>query len=611
MTRREVEPPAEAIAHLATHPPFAALPDACLKAITEQGTWATYDTGDAVFRLNEVGQHLCYLVQGRLEARIPGTFGEPATVVRIGPGELAGELTVLSPGQPRSADVYAARSSLVLELTREVAVALSLRFPELSLALARFIADRLRQNNLRAGQAAHPPAVIVLVGGSHHVPLEQLTHDLAAELPGESHVVNEARGEALLEAEAVDARHLGLWADAREREGDRVLFQVSDPRGAWARACFGLADLVLVLVNPDSYASAGLPEALSRAGVGDRAEVVFVQKPSVKTPTGSAAWLARLGVVARHHVRVRRGRPPTGEARADLLRLVRRLTHSSVSLALGGGAARGVSHLGVLRAFDALRIPIDLACGTSMGAIFAAEVALGKPVDEIARDIEAFFGNYSWFRPHPIPSVSFASGAPIQRLCDTLYGDVEIADVWTSFFAVASNLSTASIEVMDRGTVNHAVLASGSVPGLFPPVVHGEHLLVDGVVTNNLPADLAWRRMPGHTIAVNVIPRDDPMFAGEHLSTSRGRVMVERLNPFARSKAPTVADIGLRSLFLATVRHAEEIRRSVDVFIEPDVARFGLLFEVSRREEIIEEGYRAAMDSLTRWLDGGPALPGR
>ncbi|MDI3328936.1 MAG: patatin-like phospholipase family protein [Alicyclobacillaceae bacterium] len=177
---------------------------------------------------------------------------------------------------------------------------------------------------------------------------------------------------------------------------------------------------------------------------------------------------------------------------------------SGVNLALGGGAARGLAHIGVLRAFEREGVPIAGIAGCSMGALVAAAYAAGalERLEKAALDIRMAdlikFADFAFFRGGLI------QGDRISEQLRTLIGDVEFRDLRMPVAVVATDLRTGETVVLRDGSLTDAVRASISVPGLFAPVHRGARLLVDGGVSNRVPSDVARTLSPALTVAVDV-----------------------------------------------------------------------------------------------------------
>ncbi len=156
-----------------------------------------------------------------------------------------------------------------------------------------------------------------------------------------------------------------------------------------------------------------------------------------------------------------------------------------VGLALGGGGARGMAHVGVIRVLEREGIPIDCIAGTSAGSLAGAAYAggiRGHDLVELAlrlrwRDIV-----------RPVwPRQGFVSFARLEDFVAELLGDPEFADLEIPYAAMAADLATGEQVVLKEGRVAPAVQASCSVPGIATPVAIDGRLLADGGVVNNLP----------------------------------------------------------------------------------------------------------------------------
>jgi NTE family protein len=207
-----------------------------------------------------------------------------------------------------------------------------------------------------------------------------------------------------------------------------------------------------------------------------------------------------------------------------------------IGLALSGGGARGIAHVGVLKVLDELRIPIDCVTGTSMGAIVGGAFAAGTPpvkLEELvlAADWEQIFrdqpprGEISFRRKSDDVKTLFApefgvkdgglalpkgvvAGVSIEaffrRLAEPAMGINDFRKLPIPFRALATDIETGESVVLDRGSVAQAMRASMAVPGAIAPVEIDGRLLVDGGIANNLPIDEARRLCADAVIAVNI-----------------------------------------------------------------------------------------------------------
>jgi predicted acylesterase/phospholipase RssA len=241
-----------------------------------------------------------------------------------------------------------------------------------------------------------------------------------------------------------------------------------------------------------------------------------------------------------------------------------------------------------------------------MGSFAAAGHAMGWDHDGLVRGFRrAFVDTLPWRYDLPVFSVF----SPVQgdRALQRVFEDAQIEDLWTSCFCVAANITRAEAKVFRRGPVWHAVRASGSFPGLLPPVPERGELLVDGGLLDNVPVALMQGLCPGPVIASDVSSEVelevDPDLT---LSPSPGRHLRSRLG-LSRSRVqfPGIVPVILRSLECREVADRAGRRRAAALYLTPPVAGFGLM-EVKRLEAIVAAGYGYA---LQRFRELPPSFP--
>src|SRR5512147_762639 len=177
-----------------------------------------------------------------------------------------------------------------------------------------------------------------------------------------------------------------------------------------------------------------------------------------------------------------------------------------VALVLGGGAARGFAHVGVIRALEQEKIPIDLVVGTSVGSLIGAIYA--ADLDSFDLEWTAFKLERDDLLDYGVISAVMGMGlAPGDKLEAFVKGHVKVAnieDLKIPFAAVATDLNWGTKVVLDRGSVSRAVRASSAIPGVFQPVQHMGKILVDGGVVDNIPISVARERKADLVVAVDI-----------------------------------------------------------------------------------------------------------
>lgn len=177
-----------------------------------------------------------------------------------------------------------------------------------------------------------------------------------------------------------------------------------------------------------------------------------------------------------------------------------------IALVLGGGAARGFAHVGVIRALEQEKIPIDMIIGTSVGgligAIYAADVSsfdLEWTAFQLEKDDLFDFGMLN-----AVTGLGFAKGDKLEAWVKSHIKTANIENLKLPFAAVATDLNWGYKVVLDRGSVARAIRASAAIPGVFQPVQHQGKILVDGGVVDNIPISVAKARGADLVIAVDI-----------------------------------------------------------------------------------------------------------
>jgi NTE family protein len=180
-------------------------------------------------------------------------------------------------------------------------------------------------------------------------------------------------------------------------------------------------------------------------------------------------------------------------------------SQTGIVLALGGGGAAGLAHVGVLQVLAENGIPVRAIAGTSIGAQIGGFIASGMPVNDLAALSTAIDWKQTLqlFMPD-LPTGGLISGVKIVDFLKSWLGAQRIEELGTGYVAVTADLVNGEQVVLDTGSLVDAVRASISVPGVIAPLRHGERWLVDGGVVNPVPFDVARSRFGGPVLAVAV-----------------------------------------------------------------------------------------------------------
>ena len=583
---------------------FGPLDASALQVMQERLVWRRLADGERLLRQGETGASMFIVVNGRLQVVVEPE-GESAERVlgEIGPGETVGEFALLT-DDIRSATIYATRDTDVVEMTRPVFETLIREHPAAMTEIARIIVVR-QKRVLRPELFGRPRAltIAVLPAGADGAPVHAFAEELHEALSTfgstalyTSDTFDAAYGRVgAAQTEADDALSIVLnsWLQQQESRLSHILFVADGGWTNWTRRCLSQADRILLVGVAGSRATPGSLEHYCNPRT--RKELVLLHPATADNPSGTRAWLEPREVTAHHHVR-------QGDA-AHWQRLARMLTGRAVGAVFSGGAARGLAHIGAVRALDDAGQPVDYIGGTSMGAFIGGGWALGLTPDD-GMALAARMANPDYLLDRTFPYTSVMASGKITAVMQEVFGDRQIEDLWRPFFCVSTNLSVATPVIHDRGPLWRAVRSSIALPGVFSPILTDKHeLLVDGGVMNNFPVDiLASRYEFGLIIGINVSPRREQPFAHDFGDSVSGwRVLWSRINPFGQPlRVPTLAGTMLRTVEVNSLYHRKAVEQLANLLIEPDVREYGFL-DFAAYRELEQRGYDAGRAAVAAY----------
>jgi len=311
--------------------------------------------------------------------------------------------------------------------------------------------------------------------------------------------------------------------------------------------------------------------------------------------------------------------------------------HKKIGLALGGGAARGLAHIGVLKALVKNNVPIDVIAGTSIGALVGACFAKDGEINTL----EEIVLNIDWRQLALLldPNLAllkkgFIHGEKIKELLCSVIGDIEFKDLKIPLRVIATDVITGKEVVIDSGSVTEAVRASISIPVIFTPVKFENKFLVDGSIVNPVPVDIVRNMGAEFIIACNVIPEPQKRrrITSETIDSRNytknkpltklndkidkliqaNKDKIETIREFSsilKNKiykgqqidpdTPNIIDVLIHSFYIMEYRIAVLALRKADVIINPEVNDISTL-EFHKGAEAIAEGYKSVLDVLPR-----------
>ena len=570
--------------------------------------WVEVAAGQTLMTQGDPADAMYLSISGRLRAYVRDTDGVEHMVREMARGQIVGEMSLYT-DEPRSATVVAIRDSVLVRLSKAVFSELLATSSQLSIALTRQIIKRLQTVQRRSDLAR--PVTIGMLPISAGVHAGEFTARLAEHLQRHGRVrivdaaaVDTALGRpGLAESDPDDAecnRLIGVHLDQIEAEHEYVLLVADDQPSAWTQRCSRRSDEMLLLADaaqPPLLHETEVQYLMKRPGRTEAAEILVLLHPAdLRCPSGTRAWLARRPVSDHLHIRP--------ELERDMARLARVQSRTAVGLVLAGGGARGSAPLGVMRALQQRGIEIDYVGGTSIGAVMAVLAASDRQVEEVLPMARRAFKVNPTGDFNLLPLISLIAGKRLFKVIDTatrelLGRDADVEDLWKNYYCITSNYSQAREQVLTRGNLVKAVMASIAIPGALPPVLLGGDLLCDGGTFNNFPVDvMRGLRGVGRVIGVDLSFRK-PRRIEHDTVPGTWALLRDKLRPRSRQRYrfPSLVSYLMNVTILYSTSRQRESQKLTDLYFNPPLERVGML-QWEKFDSIVEQGHAHGLQVL-------------
>ncbi|TAM31438.1 MAG: cyclic nucleotide-binding domain-containing protein [Rhodanobacter sp.] len=553
---------------------FAHLDDAQQAALARQLHWMCLPGGQTLFRPGEPADALYLLCSGSL-----GVFDGPTTLVhQLCAGECVGEMSLLS-GNPHRLAVRALRDSELLRLNRSAFEALVERHPGAMLDVARLAVERLMRREHHV-EAPDKPRTFAILPVDAEVPARELAMKFARALEPFGHC-------AVIDAR-IGAERSSDWFAQREADTRFVIYLDTDGDPLWRHRCLRQADVLLLparageTAKPWPEAAPGHP---SRARHRPR-HLLLLHPAGHVLPGAARRWRAQFsGELTHHHL--------CNED--DFARVARLVSGHGRGLVLAGGGARGLAHLGALKALREAGQRFDVVGGTSIGSIIGAGVALQWDTDTMMQTYHDAFVRGRPVSDWTLPLVALTRGRRATRMLRAAFGEVDIEDMARPFFCVSTNLTGEDRAVHRRGPLWLWLRASSAIPGVLPPVLHHGDVYVDGALIDNLPTDVMSDDGIAHITAVSI--RADVRLRTRLEATATPPWWRLLMNRRDDRGWPGLVSTLTRAAMVNSEEISERCRTLADVLITPSLEHVGML-DWDDWDRAVEAGYRAAVKVL-------------
>uniref|UniRef100_A0AAR2LW20 lysophospholipase n=1 Tax=Pygocentrus nattereri TaxID=42514 RepID=A0AAR2LW20_PYGNA len=567
--------------------------------------WMAVEAGRALYRQDDQSDCTYIVLNGRLRSVIRKANGKKELVGEYGRGDLIGVVEALT-RQPRATTVHAVRDTELVKLPEGTLNNIKRRYPQVVTRLIHLLGQKILGNlQQNRGHFSSDPDVtnpasnlstVAVLPVCDEVPINafnlELSHALSAIGPTlllTSDIIRERLG-----ASALDSIHeyrLSGWLAQQEDINRIVLYQTDNSMTPWTQRCIRQADCILIVGLGDQEPTLGqLEQMLENTAVRALKQLVLLHREDGPGPSRTVEWLNMRSWCSGHlHLRCPRRvfsrRSPTrlrevyekvfektADRHSDFSRLARVLTGNSIALVLGGGGARGCSHVGVIKAMEEAGIPIDLVGGTSIGSFIGALYAEERSavrVKQRAREwSKAMNSVFKTVLDLTYPITSMFSGSAFNTSISNVFEDKQIEDLWLPYFNVTTDITASAMRV-------------------------------------HKDADIARNIGAKTVIAIDVGSQDETDLCNYGDSLSGWWLLWKRINPWAEKvKVPDMAEIQSRLAYVSCVRQLEVVKKSAYCeYIRPPIDRFKTM-DFGKFDEIYDVGYQHGKLLFTSWARG-------
>ncbi len=579
------------------------LSDEELTEISDAAELVQYDSDEYLHRSNQPMTSVYFIVHGRFKQAVVDLHGNTILQRYLTRGSQFGALGAAQ-ADPVPVDVVALEPSAALKLDFETTLQFTRKIETFGLNLTQSITNMVRQALLADRKPKQPSLVTVFHESSTS---RRLTRNLIGRLLelGESPCVMSdqsnweeienvgfhklpAEGKFLARDDV--RRQINLWSDS-----SRIIMDVDasvDPSVAAMLVEFS-EQIVWCTSSNDSETSVGRLNAIEARSPGwrDKINLAWMLDQGEQV----APFAFKLDHLVDRDFKIYSSPLEPGQSPTLLdgfERLVHQLRGVRIGLALGGGGARGMAHLGVLKVLEENGIVVDMIAGTSVGAmtgiLYSAGLDAGHLTERFAEDLRParIFrmlprGN-DWYLMYKYRRNKFN-----QMLRKYLF-DWTLEQLPVPVESVTVDLVLGKPVVRQRGDAVDCILESINLPVISTPICRSGKTLVDGGLVNNIPADELVRRGCNFVIAVSVTAHMAAEFASNRPDT-----------PTDQMKTPSALQTILRSYLVQSVNMNSVGIQPADVVIEPNVSDVELS-DFSRTKELAETGKRAAQEAIPK-----------
>lgn len=581
---------------LATSPVFSELPLDQLIEIATLFRSERHAAGSVVLRQGSKSEAVYFVRSGQLAVRIQRS-GWKETIAYLQPPDIFGELSFVT-GKACVADVEVVLDAEVLLLPRDAVPKLPQQRETILRSLMKVIAGRLQETVTRGGKMRELP-VVLLRNHPHWEAPWSFAWELARSLGRQS-----GHKTLLVNLGAVNDRPIqdvdgsfSVCYYAAPPAVESLRSEMSRKLTDWKR------HFQNIVLNPAGPGASRFAEGIAEyanwkgflLGPGDSAPPEagsgqFVVQSAVKAALPKLSGNSQLIRKAKEsEAAFLSGKPVSTEFRHTVDSMARCVAGLQVGLALGGGAAWGWAHIGVLSVLEEAGLPIDMISGCSMGSVVGAFRAAGFGVEQL-KDIAHYWSTRTRrFVEWRVWRMCLLNEKMVRRTFRQYFGDRTVNQTEIPYWANAVDIRAGKEYTIQEGSLVDCVRASIALPGLLPPFARDSSLLVDAGIMDPVPVILVRKMGCHYAIGINAMAE---LESQEISNGTLGRFF----------------DILSRSMFLMGHEIGQaRAEQAANVVFTPSLGEITLL-QFSRSQDIIECGRKAAEAQLPKILEGYESL---
>jgi len=577
---------------LATCPVFSGMSTAEIEELACVFRTASHPSGTILLKQGGYSDAIYFLRSGRLAVRIQRGM-ERETVAMLQPPEAFGELSFLT-GKQCVADVEVVVDSEVVYLPREAMPEAGPKRDAVMRGLLGALATRLQVTMQRGATAVEPPVVLIrnyphwaaprafaaelATSLARQTGLRTLVMNIGAERSGDLVETSERTAVIDVGDDPVSGMRATVARLLHDLTGfHNVLLNTIGPKSA------ALADEIQDLANFRGYLQ-GPGDPLPEIPPGEKIPDFIVQaseRPTLPILSGSRQLIRE---AAESEDAFLRGQPVTPIFRRTVDSIARRIAGLQVGLALGGGAAWGWAHIGILEALEKAGLPIDMIAGCSMGSVIGSLYVTGHSTGDL-RDIAAYWNNRTGrFIEWRFWRMCMISERALRKVFVGYFGDRAMNRTDLPFWANAVDIEAGEEHAIRDGLIVDCLRSSIALPGLLPPHARPPRLLVDSGIMNPVPAVLLREMGCNYAVAVNAM-------------AAPGTTTMSARYPF------NAFQVMMKCMFVMGHEIGQRAEQAANIVFTPDLSGINLL-QFKRSAEIIECGRRATEERVPAILAG-------